>query len=114
MYYAGLTTPGQGDRLRLTRIVVIGTAMGEHVVAVCSKCTGQARFGRTVAKGNEVEFKPLHVTVTGRSAVSIDVTSPGKDGRFKVYAIRVRTASASVHEEGCLAPGSTKHIDCPR
>jgi hypothetical protein len=113
MYFAGSTLPGDRNRLRLTRVVVLGMSAGEHVFASCHQCRGKSKLGPVIAKGGQVTFSPRRLTVTGRSKLIIYAGRPGFDGRYKVYAINVRKGTATPKQQGCLAPGGTIHTACP-
>ncbi|HXP28414.1 MAG TPA: hypothetical protein VN804_01545 [Solirubrobacteraceae bacterium] len=113
MYFAGSTLSGDSNRLRLTRVVVLGTTAGERVFASCHHCRGKSKLGPLVAEGGQVTFHPRRLTVTGHSKLIVYATRPGYDGRYKVYAINVGEGSAKAKQQGCLAPGGTAHTPCP-
>ncbi len=113
MYYAGTTIPGNRHRLRLKRVVVLGTTRGERISASCHHCKGKAKLGPVLAKGGQVTLTPRNLVITGRSKIVIYATRPGAEGRYKVYAINVRNVTATPKQQGCLAPGTTTHVACP-
>jgi hypothetical protein len=113
MYYAGLTLPDRPGDLRVTKVVILNTQRDEHVFAACHSCHGRSKLGPVLAKGTEVTFHPHDLVVNGRSHLIVYLLEAGAYGRYKVYYIHVTSASATPHQQGCLAPDATKHVACP-
>jgi hypothetical protein len=113
MYFAGLTVPEHPNELRLTRLVILDTMAGERVSISCSACGGSSKLGSALAHGGEVTFRPHRLVVGRRSRLLVYVVEAGAYGRYKEYAISVPHVSVLPRAQGCLAPGTRRHVACP-
>jgi hypothetical protein len=113
MYFAGLTVPEHPKELRLTRLVILGTKAGEHISIGCMECGGSSKLGPALAHGGDATFRPRRLVVSGRSRLLVYVVEAGVYGRYKEYSISVPEVSLLPQAQGCLAPGTHRHVACP-
>jgi hypothetical protein len=111
--FAWLSVPQNSRAIRLKKVAIAGTHKGERIWVACHTCHGVRQLGPAVAQGGEIVFKPHHLIVTRRSKLVVYALQPGLYGRYKVYSIKVKPASATPRQQGCLVPGVTMHSPCP-
>ena len=111
MYFSGYRS-GRGH-LRLTRIVVLEVARGDHVSYVCKKCQGSSTHGNDLAQGDKVTFDTRHLVVSARALLQITVTGPDGSRRVRTYGFLITRGEAKLKIQQCFLPGGRVAVLCP-
>lgn len=111
MYFRGARTDRR--HLRLSSIVVIGLARGEHVSYMCERCEGGPKHAGRPAPGGPVSFRTRGLTVTRYSLLQLLVSGPNGSRRMRIYGFNVAAAETALRAERCFLPNQRLPVPCP-
>lgn len=110
MYFAGYVS---GNRLRLSKVVVIRVRRGDLVSFRCAHCHGSPSHRNRRARRAKVVFRRLGLFVDRRSLLQVAVVAKDGSKRVKSYGFRVGKAQAKLKRQRCFVRGRHKAVRCP-
>jgi hypothetical protein len=111
MYFSGYRS---GRRhLHLTRVVILGAAVGDRVSYACIECHGSSTRATQIAHASKVTFRIRSLVVSGRSLLRMVLKAPDGSRRVRAYGFLVKHAELKLKSQRCFLPNDHAAVTCP-